>query len=184
MPRIIAGKARGLKLKTLKGSHTRPSSDRLKEALFSMLQDRIRDSHFLDAFAGSGQIGLEALSRGAQSCTFIENNRQALKIVRENIALAKFPHEQVQVLEGDIVRNFRTLAERGESFDLIYVDPPWAEAGRILAQLSDLWSPLVQDHTRIILELEKGQEDLISQVPFDLLRTCHYGQAMLLFYNN
>ena len=106
--RIIAGTARSLPLKTVAGMDTRPTTDRIKETLFNMLQEEIPGSYFLDLFAGSGQIGLEALSRGASYAVFIENNRKAAKCIEDNISFTKFDKES-QLLVSDVFSGLYTL---------------------------------------------------------------------------
>ena len=88
--RVISGKVRGLTLKTIEGDSTRPTRDMVREALFSILMKQVPDSNFLDLFAGSGAMGIEALSRGARFCMFVDSNPQCIKVIRENIVKAKF----------------------------------------------------------------------------------------------
>ena len=127
--RIIAGKARSLPLKTISGTDTRPTTDRIKETLFNMLNPYLYDCQFLDLFAGSGQIGLEAVSRGAAKAVFVENNRKAAACIEENIAFTRFT-EECTLLASDAVAAIRRMAGR-ESFDLVFMDPPY---GRNLEQ--------------------------------------------------
>ncbi|MBR4000315.1 MAG: 16S rRNA (guanine(966)-N(2))-methyltransferase RsmD, partial [Clostridia bacterium] len=121
--RIITGTARGTKLNTLEGESTRPTSDRVKEAVFSMLQFDIEGRAVLDLFAGSGQMGLEALSRGAARATLIDSNREAAEIIIEN---AKKTHlfKQCRVTATDYA-SFIRGAQGKETFDLIFLDPPY-----------------------------------------------------------
>lgn len=100
--RIIAGTARSLPLKTIEGLETRPTTDKIKETLFNMLQNDVPGCYFLDLFAGSGQIGLEAISRGALYAVFIENNRKAAKCIEDNIAFTKFTKES-RLLTTDVI---------------------------------------------------------------------------------
>lgn len=121
--RIIAGKGRSLPLKTIEGDNTRPTTDRIKETLFNMIQARICDAVFLDLFAGSGQIGLEAVSRGAAKAVFVENNKKAADCIKENIAFTKFG-PQCELLTMDAVSALRSMEGR-EAFDVIFMDPPY-----------------------------------------------------------
>ncbi len=123
--RIIAGTRRSLPLKTVAGVETRPTTDRIKETLFNILQDRIYGSIFLDLFAGSGQIGLEALSRGASFACFVENGREQGRCIEENIRFTKFT-EQSKLLNTDVIRGLHQL-EGKRSFDLIFMDPPYGK---------------------------------------------------------
>ena len=122
--RIIAGTARSLPLKTIEGLETRPTTDKIKETLFNMLQNDVPGCYFLDLFAGSGQIGLEAISRGALYAVFIENNRKAAKCIEDNIAFTKFKKES-RLLTTDVISGISSL-EGKYTFDIIFMDPPYA----------------------------------------------------------
>jgi 16S rRNA (guanine(966)-N(2))-methyltransferase RsmD len=121
---IIAGLYRNRKLIAPKRDQTRPTAGRLREALFSICQNYIQDVRFLDLCAGSGCIGLEALSRGAGFSTFIEHNREAVEAIRQNIKSLDVQN-QTQILQGDIFKMLDLLKKKGESFDIIYADPPY-----------------------------------------------------------
>lgn len=121
--RIITGKARNIPLKTLEGDDTRPTSERVKEAVFSMLQFEIEGRRVLDLFAGSGQLGLEALSRGASHATFIDNSRAASDIIIENAKKAGL-FELCRVSASDYASALRGNAGR-ESYDIVFIDPPY-----------------------------------------------------------
>ena len=101
--RVIAGSAKSMPLKTIAGMETRPTTDRIKETLFNMLQPHLCESRFLDLFAGSGGIGIEALSRGADYCVFVEKNRKAAAVIRENLRFTKL-EERGQIYTGDVVQ--------------------------------------------------------------------------------
>lgn len=119
---IIAGLYRGHRLLTPKGKQTRPTSNRLRESLFNICQHKIEGSHFLDLFAGSGAIGLEALSRGASSATLIDSHKDAITCIHANIAKL---HLNAEVLPGDIFLMLHLLEKKKKLFDIIYVDPPY-----------------------------------------------------------
>jgi len=121
--RVIAGKARSIPLKTPKGADTRPTSDRTKETLFNMIQPHIMDCNFLDLFSGSGGIGIEALSRGAGDCVFVENNKEALSCIKENLQKTKLI-ENSQVIAKDVLFALRQL-EGQMIFDCVFMDPPY-----------------------------------------------------------
>ena len=121
--RIIAGTARSLPLKTIEGTDTRPTTDRIKETLFNMIQNEIPGAFFLDLFAGSGQIGLEAVSRGAQYAVLVENNRRACACIEDNIHFTKFDKE-TKLIQSDAVSAIHSL-EGKYRFDLIFMDPPY-----------------------------------------------------------
>ena len=121
--RVISGRARGTVLKTPEGMQTRPTADRVKEALFSILQFELPGTHVLDLFGGTGQLGIEAISRGAQSAVFVDAGEPACKLIKENLRRAKMEGE------GRVVRSdyLQYLSQCRETFDIIFLDPPYAE---------------------------------------------------------
>ena len=121
--RVIAGRAKGVRLKTPNGELTRPTADRVKEAVFSVLQFELPGSRVLDLFAGTGQMGIEALSRGAVSAVFVDSRREACKLVQENLKLSKST-ECSKVVQSDYMAYLNRTAE---TFDIIILDPPYAE---------------------------------------------------------
>lgn len=121
--RIIAGTARSLPLKTIEGQDTRPTTDRIKETLFNIIQDEVPGAYFLDLFAGSGQIGLEAVSRGARYAVFVENNRKACGCIEDNIHFTKFDRE-TKLYQSDVISAIRSMEEKYK-FDVIFMDPPY-----------------------------------------------------------
>ena len=148
--RIIAGTARSLPLKTIDGLDTRPTTDRVKETLFNMIQQDVPDCYFLDLFAGSGQIGLEAVSRGAAKAFFIENAKNAAACIQDNIRFTKF-EDACTLLQTDVISGLRTL-EGKYRFDLIFMDPPYKKEleKEVLTFLSH--SSLVKPSAKIIVE--------------------------------
>lgn len=125
--RISAGEHRGRRLQSPKGSKTRPTSDILRQALFNVLGPRIQGASVLDLFAGTGAIGLEALSRGAATAVFVENGRRAVESLRANLGTLKLM-ARARVLVGDVFSRLAQLEEAGERFDCVFLDPPY-EAG-------------------------------------------------------
>lgn len=148
--RIIAGTARSLPLKTIEGLETRPTSDKIKETLFNMLQQDIPGCFFLDLFAGSGQIGLEALSRGAAYAVFVENGKKAAKCIEENIAFTKFDKTS-RLLVMDAGSSVAML-EGKYRFDIIFMDPPYNKGleKEVLAAMRN--SSILKEDTLIIVE--------------------------------
>ena len=126
MVRIIAGAARGRKLDTLEGMETRPTLDRVKEAVFGSLQFRIPYAAVLDLFAGSGNLGLEAASRGAKRVVFNDRNPACVAIIRKNLDTLRLPVE-TSVLNLDYAAAIERLQQQGETFDLVFCDPPYRE---------------------------------------------------------
>ena len=149
--RVIAGKARRLLLKTIDGLDTRPTTDRIKETLFNILQTQVPGSRFLDLFAGSGGIGIEALSRGARAAVFVEQNQKAADCIRENLRNTRL-EEDAAVMVCDAVTALRRMEGKQEPFDLVFMDPPYNQ-GLELAVLEYLrHSALIGPDTQIIVE--------------------------------
>lgn len=147
--RVIAGTARSLRLKTPEGTDTRPTTDRIKETLFNMLQPYLPDAVFADLFAGSGAIGIEALSRGAKSAYFAENDKKALSCIRENL---QFTHlaDRATVLQTDAVSALYSIHEK--EIDIIFMDPPYGcgHEERVFEAISKL--SCVTKDTLIVIE--------------------------------
>ena len=174
--RIIGGKARGMSLKTIEGDSTRPTRDMVREALFSILMAKVPESHFLDLFAGSGAVGLEALSRGAEFATFIDINPKCTLIIKENIVKAHFS-ECAQVFNVDYKKAISKLKE--ERYDLIYVDPPYNKEMGIdaIQRLSD--GNVLKEDGIIVLETDTYEdvpEEIGRYVIFNYKR---YGRNIL-----
>jgi 16S rRNA (guanine966-N2)-methyltransferase len=122
--RVIAGTARGMKLKAPKGMQVRPTADRVKEALFSILGSRIPGACFIDLYAGSGAIGIEALSRGAEYCIFVENKRTNIALIKENITKTGLVNK-TRVICADAIKTMKSLALENIKADLLFMDPPY-----------------------------------------------------------
>ncbi len=148
--RVITGSARGRKLRTLEGNDVRPTTDKVKEAIFSIIQFDIEGSAVLDLFAGSGQMGIEALSRGATSCVFVDNSRNSIEVVRENVTAADF-RKQARISQIESA-NFLKLSV--DKFDIAFLDPPY-EKGLIEASMP-LLSAKMSDRGIVVCEHEKG----------------------------
>lgn len=123
---IVGGTHKRKRILCPSGEEVRPTSSRLREALFNICQGEIEGARFLDAFAGTGAVGLEALSRGAQKVTFIEQNAQSLKFLRKNVSALGF-QERVEIFSGDTYKLFSRLAMEERRFHLVYLDPPYAQ---------------------------------------------------------
>ena len=171
--RIIAGTARSMPLKTIEGTDTRPTTDRIKETLFNIIQMEVPGSVFLDLFAGSGGIGLEAVSRGAQKAVFVENNRKAAACIQDNINFTKF-NSYCDLKCMDFMAALRTM-ERRYVFDIIFMDPPYGKglAKEALGYLKK--SSILTEDTMIIVEesLEFDPETL-SEDGFEVRRVKTY----------
>lgn len=177
--RIISGKVRGLSLKTLDGDSTRPTRDMVREALFSILISYVPDSRFLDLFAGSGAIGLEALSRGAFSCTFIDSNPKCTKIIKENIKKAKFEPQSI-IINIDYKRAIKNFKE--DMFDIIYVDPPYNKEMGVDAINSLSEKDVLNDKGVIILETDTNEivPDVIGR--YEKFNYKRYGRNILSLF--
>ncbi len=153
--RVIAGSARSLPLKTPEGTGTRPTTDRIKETLFNMLQTYIPDCVFLDLFCGSGAIGIEALSRGARRAYFVENDRRVIRYVRENLAFTKLEDRAV-VLQWDALSVSPQIRE--DFVDVIFLDPPYGKGleRQALDALKD--RPFVTQDTLIVIEALREED--------------------------
>lgn len=122
--RIIAGIGKGRRLQTIEGIETRPTLDRIKETLFNIIAFDIENSDFLDLFSGSGSIGIEALSRGANSCVFVDNNSECEKVTKENLNHAQLT-ENASFEKNDIEKALKSLNIKEKKFHIIYIDPPY-----------------------------------------------------------
>ena len=149
--RVIAGTARRTLLVTPKGEDTRPTTDRIKETLFNIIRDDIVDVSFLDLFAGSGGIGIEALSRGASDAVFVERSGVAYKCIRENVAKTHFD-DRSEILKMDYKSALRQLGTAGRKFGMIFADPPY-EAGYEKSILEEIdRNCLMTDEATVIIE--------------------------------
>lgn len=149
--RVISGSARRIQLKTVSGMGTRPTTDRIKETLFNILQPELYRARFLDLFSGSGAIGIEALSRGCGMAVFVENDREAVACIRENLERTKL-FENAAVMQKDVFAALDQLEKERKSFDIIFMDPPYdmLHEKRVLNRLSD--SMLIHEDTLIVVE--------------------------------
>lgn len=179
MLRIITGEAKGKKLLSLEGDATRPTSDRIKGAMFSSIQFDIENRRVLDLFAGTGQLGLEALSRGAESVTFVDAERAAMDVVKANAtSLGYFARCRYSVSDW---RNFIRKAAGRDTYDLVFIDPPYSLACCLEA------AELLRDKGLIIpgalLVLESGDEDMSAAASlsgFEVLKSQSYGKKTSL----
>jgi 16S rRNA (guanine966-N2)-methyltransferase len=152
MPRVIAGRFGGRRLQAPPGDATRPTADRVREALFSILGDRTRDARVLDLFAGSGALGLEALSRGARAATFVERAQPALDCLRTNLeALGA----EAEVVRADALRWLRGASAGARQYDLVFLDPPYRRAGALGAELSDVLPVVLAPGALVVTESDR-----------------------------
>ena len=176
--RVITGTARGVTLKTPQGMKTRPTTERVKEALFSAIQFDIPCARVLDLFAGTGQLGIEALSRGARSAVFVDMQKSAVELVRENLRRARLQEKGV-VIQADYLSY---LARCREKFDLIFLDPPYAEVflETALKKISEI--DILSDDGIIIAERPVGKEIPSDFAGITRRRDYHYGITAITLY--
>lgn len=178
--RIIAGRAKSLPLKTVPGLDTRPTTDRIKETLFNMINSRLPGAAFLDLFAGSGGIGLEAASRGAAKVVFVEQSRKAAACIQENITFTKASGEST-LLVMDAMAALRKL-EGTETFDLIFMDPPYEKEleRKVLEYLAA--STLITEDTLIIVEASLATDfSYLAKLGFHVVKCKKYKTNAHLF---
>lgn len=184
--RVIAGIAKGRKLKSPNTPDTRPILDRVKTALFDILVGDVVDARVLDLFAGAGQVGIEALSRGAASATFIELSPQVAQVVRENLALTRL-EASAEVIRGDAFSFLRTARAQRRIFDLIYIAPPQylGMAAKALAELDR--EPLTEPGGLVVTQTHPHERADFDGLALTRLRRYDervYGSTLLLFYEH
>ena len=180
--RIISGKLKGKKLFTLKGMDLRPTSDRVKEAIFDILQNCIQGQEVLDLFAGTGALGIEALSRGAKRAVFVEGSPQSLAVLYKNLEACRL-REQAEVLSQEVQRGIKILSERGEAFDLIFLDPPYGKglARRALQALSG--RSILASEALVVAE-HSPAEDLDAIPSLERIDQRRYGSTLVSFFRS
>lgn len=173
--RVIAGKARRTQLKTIEGMETRPTTDRIKETLFNMINNEVYDSRFVDLFSGSGAIGIEALSRGASICYFVENAKNAAGCIRDNLKKTGFTEQSV-LMNTDVFLALNELnTKKIEPVDFIFMDPPYNKLleKQALMVLKD--SCIIDEYTTIIIEASLETEfDYVEELGFCIDKIKNY----------
>lgn len=187
--RVIAGSARGVCLSSVKGDKTRPIQDRTKESLFNILSGIIQDSRVMDLYAGTGAIGIEALSRGAASCIFIENNRLAIQIIRDNLAATGLQNKAT-ILKYDVLETAPYLEKNGIKLDIVFAAPPYplVEKNSYRSELLTFFSILSEKHIIppegiVILQQRKAEFQIPPEAScLELFDTRIYGDTQVLFF--
>jgi 16S rRNA (guanine(966)-N(2))-methyltransferase RsmD len=178
--RVITGSAKGRRLITPKDNRIRPTSDRIKEALFSMIGGKVVNSYFLDGFAGTGNIGIEALSRGARKCYFVENHRESLSIIKENLTNTKLL-DRSELVYKNFTNGIKQISSFHEKIDIIFLDPPYIK-GFIQPALLAIVESYVLNTSGIII-IEHSKKDIIEeQDGLICYRQQKYGNTVLSFY--
>lgn len=176
--RVVAGTARGTVLKTPEGMLTRPTADRVKEAVFSILHFDVQDAVVLDLFGGTGQLGIEALSRGAKRAVFVDHQAKACELIRENLRRTRFT-AQANVVRGDYLEYLRRTKEK---FDIVLLDPPYAEiflenALNCIAEID-----ILRDNGIIVTERPLDKALTIELPGFSRSRDYKYGKTLIALY--
>lgn len=182
--RIISGTARGTKLFTLEGLDTRPTLDRVKEPLFNIINFDLEDAVVLDLFAGSGALGLEAISRGAKKVFLCEKNRNAANIVEKNIEKTKF-QDQAILIRNDFEKAISFIEQQNEKIDVVFIDPPYKTdlIKKSLEKILD--SDILNGEFIIIAETDEPERILkdINTLNINVFDTRKYGRVSLIFLN-
>lgn len=170
--RVIAGSRRSLPLKSLEGDNTRPTVDKYKETLFNCIQMEVPDSMFLDLFSGSGAIGIEALSRGAKRAVLVENNKQALDVIKANVHFTKFENE-AEIVKSDVISYVSRLPKI--TFDVIFMDPPYGKGlEKEVIQILNTKEFTNPDYTIIIEATLDEDMSYIEDTKFKIYKTKNY----------
>ena len=168
--RVIAGTARSIQLKTLEGLDTRPTTDRIKETLFNILQMDIQGSNFIDLFSGSGAIGIEALSRGAASCVLVDNSKKACECIRANLEKTRLK-DKAMVMETDVITALNRLNSKGTVYDIIFMDPPYSLGIEALVLNTLANSDIIDEYSMVIIEAVKDRDfDFVEDCGFEVTR--------------
>ncbi len=179
--RVISGSARGRTLKS-PGEATRPITDRVKTSLFNILSTRVIDANVLDLFAGAGSVGIEALSRGARSATFVELDREALQAIRDNLALTKLT-QGANVVRQDVFK-FIAQMDGKAKYDIIYVAPPQYR-GLVVKTLAALDEhDLLAERGAIVAQIHPKEYKELELLHFELVDSRKYGSTLLCFYRH
>ena len=174
--RVITGTAKGHKLSTPPGLDTRPTSEMVKEAVFSIIQFEIEGARVLDLFAGTGQLGIEALSRGAYSASFVDKSKTSTAVINENLIKTKLK-DKARVLTADVLTFVNSTTER---FDIVFIDPPYSES--VDAEFLNKLSERINDSGIIICETDNRQTLPENAGEFGLKKEYKYGKTKITTY--
>lgn len=174
--RVITGTARNARLETPQGLKTRPTSQMAKEAIFSILQFELEQAKVLDLFAGSGQLGIEALSRGAKSCVFVDTSRDSQQVIRKNLAVTNLSSQsRVAAMQADAF-----LSGTSDQFDIALLDPPYGQ--NLIASVLQKLAEKMSENGIIVCECERGEELPEQAGSFTVFKTYRYGKAKIITY--
>ena len=179
--RIVAGDRKSIPLKSASGKNTRPTTDKVKESLFNIIGPYFSGGVVLDLFAGSGGLGLEALSRGAEHAIFIEKDPKSLEALRSNIAKCRYEHV-TEVYKNDATRAIKTVVQRPQPFTFIFVDPPYAQVSYYDLVQELVEADMVTDNGVIVCEHDKSLTLPAAYGEFTCQRVEKYGDSMISIY--
>jgi len=178
--RIITGSAKGIKLNAPRGLGTRPTADRVKESVFNILGDVVFDAQVLDIFAGTGNLGLEALSRGAAAAVFIDNNLESINIIKDNAQRTKL-NGHVEIYKNDVIRALDRFVETGRSFDLVFCDPPYNQ-GLVHIVLEKIAKySILNSEGVLVIEHSKHEKIIDEWDKLQIRRVERYGETLISF---
>ena len=180
MIRILGGSIRGRKLKSPKGLLFRPATGRVKEFIFSYLYDEIEGLRILDLFSGTGSLGIEALSRGAKECVFVEKSRESLKILKDNIDICRFSGK-AHILAGDVFSVIKKLGSERQTFDIIMADPPFKLNLRKQIVVTVGENNILNNQGLLFVEHEQHDEDA-DQKRLKLIKSRRFGHCVVSIY--
>lgn len=178
--RVISGTAKGTKLESIESLATRPTLDRVKESLFSILQPYVQEAKVLDLFAGSGALGIEALSRGANFCVFCEKSREATRKIKNNVAKTHF-EQKALIMQKDYKQCIQEM--KGETFDIVFIDPPYRFDIAVEAVQRIIEEELLSPRGRIVIETDDEERELkeLDGKKIQVVDIRKYGRIKLLF---
>jgi len=177
--RVIAGTYGGRRLRAPRGRATRPTAERVREALFASLGE-LHGEVVLDLFAGTGALAIEALSRGAARAVLVERDQRALDALRANLAELGLGPAVAEVRRGEALRALRTARERAETYDLLFVDPPYSHAGVLGRELGVALAPLLAPRARVVVESDRRSVPLDLNLDVELQR--RYGDTVITIH--
>jgi 16S rRNA (guanine966-N2)-methyltransferase len=178
--RVIAGSLGGRRFDAPPGRRTRPTAERVREAVFAMLDD-VSESAVLDLFAGSGALGIEALSRGAARAVFVEREAAAARVLRENLARLGLGTEAAEVRRSEVAGALQSARDRKETYDLVFIDPPYGRAREWASKLSKALPPLLVAGARVVVESDRREP---LGLELEVERQRRYGDTSITIHRN
>ena len=185
MPRVITGRFRGTVLFAPEGDKTRPTTDKVKEALFSIIQNDVPGSEFLDLFAGSGQIGIEAVSRGAVRATLVDKGGDPARIISRNLEKIRMKDSpEIRFIKSGYIQTLEKLGSNGEKFDIIFMDPPYKTVPEAALAAGDIIcrAGLLSEGGMLIIEHASDNPPAECLAELKSVRSCSYGTTVITFF--